>query len=339
MPALDYSALTKTQKIAAFLIVIGPDAAAEVMKHFENPEVEEICRELTNLNVLDGATQRAVLEEFAGVVAEGATALLGGTQFAQMTLEKARGGHAATDLLDRIAPGKCGEEGSDIQQMDVRQIADLIKNEQPQTIAFILANLDVPKAAELIKTLTPEQREDVVERLGEMDETSRHIVGRIAKKLNMRSDRVKAPQVMQRNGGAKAAANILNLLDRESRKALLARVDERNAMLGAAIRKESFSFEDLARLEAKDMQRLVRDVDTADLAKALKGAKPELTERILKAVSKRAAEGVREEMDMLGSIKPKEISAAQERIIAVVRRLEEAEEISLESGEEASDGN
>jgi flagellar motor switch protein FliG len=335
MAVLEYSALTKTQKLAAFLIVIGPDAAAEVMKHFENAQVELICRELAELNVLDEATQRAVMLEFAGIVFEGTTSLLGGVDFAQATLEKAKGGYAATHILDRIAPASRGVEGGEeIRQMEVRQIMNLIKTEQPQTIAFILSNLEPAKAAEVMKLLTPEEREDVVERLGAMEETSRDIVARIAKNIGRKSDRQDAPQTLQRSGGAKAAAGILNLLDKESRKALLAKVDERNAILGAAIRKEIFSFDDLGRLEAADLQRVVREVDAADLAKALKNAKPALGDAILKSVSKRAAESVREEMDMLGSIKPKEINAAQDRIIQVVRKLEEAEEISLESGDE-----
>lgn len=340
MAALDYSALTKTQKLAAFMIVIGPDAAAEVMKHFDNPQVELICRELTSLNVVDENTQRAVMQEFAGVVFEGTTTILGGVDFAQATLEKARGGHAATNLLERIAPAHAGVEGSDeIRQMDVRQIMTLIKTEQPQTIAFILSNLEPAKAAEVMKLLTPEQREEVVERLGGMEETSRDIVSKIAKNIGRKTERQSAPPALQRSGGAKAAAGILNLLDKESRKTLLAKVDERNATLGAAIRKEVFGFDDLGRLEAADLQRIVREIDAVDLAKALKSAKPALVDVILKSVSKRAAESVREEMDMMGSIKPKEINAAQDRIIQVVRKLEEAEEISLESEEEESDAN
>ncbi len=340
MAALDYSALTKTQKLAAFMIVIGPDAAAEVMKHFENPQVELICRELAEINVLDEATQRAVMLEFAGIVFEGTTSLLGGVDFAQATLEKAKGGYAATNILERIAPASRGVEGGDeIRQMEVRQIMNLIKTEQPQTIAFILSNLEPAKAAQVMKQLTPEQREEVVERLGAMEETSRDVVARIAKNIGRTSDRQGAPPALQRSGGAKAAAGILNLLDKESRKTLLARVDERNAALGAAIRKEVFGFEDLGRLEAADLQRVVREVDAADLAKALKSAKPALVDTILKSVSKRAAESVREEMDMMGSIKPKEINAAQDRIIQVVRKLEEAEEISLESGDDESADN
>lgn len=340
MAALDYSALTKTQKLAAFLIVIGPDAAAEVMKHFDNPQIELICRELASLDVLDEATQRAVMEEFAGVVSEGATSLLGGVDFAQATLEKAKGGSAATSILDRIAPANRGVEGGEeIRQMEVRQIMNLIKTEQPQTIAFILSNLEAAKAAEVMKLLTPEQREEVVERLGAMEETSRDIVAKIARNISRNSDRSGGCQALQRSGGAKAAAGILNLLDKESRKTLLAKVDERNASLGAAIRKEVFGFDDLGRLEAADLQRIVREIDAADLAKALKAAKPALVDVILKSVSKRAAESVREEMDMLGSIKPKEINAAQDRIIQVVRKLEEAEEISLDSGGDESVSN
>jgi flagellar motor switch protein FliG len=330
MAAIDYNALTKAQKIAAFLIVIGPDAAAEVIRHFENPELELICRELASIDVLDEATQQAVLQEFAGVVSNGATSLLGGLQFAQTALEKARGGYDAVTILERVAPESRGSEsGHEIRQLGLREIISLIKTEQPQTIAFILGNLEPAKAAEVIKLLAPEQREEVLERLGAMEETSRDLVQRIARNLNRNSNRNLVPQSLQRTGGAKTAANILNLLDKESRKTLLVRLEERNAELGAAIRKETFSFEDLGRLDPTDLQRVVREIDAADLAKALKSAKPALVDVILKSVSKRAAESIREEIDMLGQIKPKEISAAQDRIIQVVRRLEEAEEITV----------
>ncbi len=337
MAALDYASLTKTQKLAAFLVVIGQEAAAEVVKHFEDPQLDLICRDLSDLNVVDAATQQAVMEEFADVVSAGASSLVGGADFLQATLEKAKGAEAASQILDRCAPNsRQGNSRENIQKMDVRQILNLVKTEQPQTMAFILANLEITKAAEVIKQLTPEQREEVVERLGAMDETSRDVVTRVAIKLSRNSEGAVAPQSMQRSGGAKAAAGILNLLDKESRKTLLARVDERNASLGALIRKEIFGFEDLGRLSAADLQRVVREVDSADLAKALKTAKPELTDAILKSVSKRAAESVREEIDMLGSIKAKEINAAQDRIIQIVRKLEEAEEISLEQEEEAN---
>ena len=169
-----------------------------------------------------------------------------------------------------------------------------------------------------------------------MDETSRDVVTRVARNLTRRSERVVAPPALQRNGGAKAAAGILNLLDKQSRKTLLGKVEERNASLGAAIRKELFGFEDLGRLAAADLQRVIREVDTADLAKALKTAKPELADTILKSISKRAAESVREEIEMLGAIKAKEINAAQDRIILVVRKLEDAGEITLDDEEEES---
>jgi flagellar motor switch protein FliG len=182
--------------------------------------------------------------------------------------------------------------------------------------------------------LTPELREEVVERLGGMEETSRDVVKKIAKNLNRNSDtRIPKPS-MHRSGGVKAAADILNMLDKESRKTLLARIEERNAPLGAAIRKKLFGFEDLSQLAPTDMQRLMREVDMNDMAKALKAAKPALVDAILKSISKRAAEGLREEIEMLGALKAKDVEAAQDRIIAVVRKLEESEEITLDNGGE-----
>ena len=304
-----------------------------MIKHFENTQIELICREITSLHVLDEATQRAVLTEFTGVVSTGTHSLLGGVGYAQETLEKAKGDYAASSILNRVAPtNHVIEGGDDIRQMESRQILNLIKTEQPQTIAFILSYLDTAKAAEIMMLLAPELREEVMERLGAMEETSRDIVKKIAKNLNRHFDKNSLQQGLHRSGGVKAAADILNLLDKDSRKTLLARVEERNAPLGAAIRKKVFSFEDLHRLEAVDLQRVLREVDMSDLAKALKTAKSGLIESVLKCVSKRAAEGLKEDIEMLGPIKAKEVEAAQDRIIQVVRKLEESEEITLDTG-------
>ena len=218
--------------------------------------------------------------------------------------------------------------------MEGRQVLNLVKAEQPQTVAFILSCMDIPKAAELLKMLTPEVREEVVERLGGMEATSPDSIQKVSQNLYRRFDRRAMEQGVHQSGGVSACAGILNAMDKESRKTLLTRIEERNATLGAAIRKIVFSFEDIARLSQADRQRVMREVDSTDLVPALKSVKLAVSEAVLSCMSKRAAESLREEIDMLATPRAKDVEAAQDRIIAVIRRLEEAEEITLDSEEE-----
>jgi flagellar motor switch protein FliG len=331
--AMEYAKLTKSQKIAAFLIVIGPEAAAEVMRQFDNAQLELICREMAELLVIDGDVRQSVLEEFSGVVTVGLGAVLGGAEYAQVALEKAKGDYTASMILNRVAPqSRVVEGGEDIRQMDARQILNLVKSEQPQTIAFIVSYLDIPKAAQIIVLLPPEMREEVMERLGGMEETSRDIVNKIAKNLSRHMDKKSPQQGLHRSGGVKSAADVLNSLDKDTRNNILSRIEERNPPLGAAIRKKVFSFEDLVRLSAVDLQRVLREVDMADLAIALKNSKENLVNAVIGSISKRAAESLKEDIAMLGPLKAKDLEAAQDKIIQAVRKLEEAEEITLDSG-------
>jgi len=330
---MDYSKLTKSQKIAAFLIIIGSEAASEVMRHFDNAQLELICREMAELSIIDGQVRQSLLEEFSGVVATGIGSVLGGADYAQLALEKAKGDYTASMILNRVAPtSRAVEGGEDIRQMDARQILNLVKSEQPQTIAFIMSYLDIAKAAEITLLLPPDMREEVFERLGAMDETSRDIVNKIAKSLSRHLDKKSVQQGLHRSGGVKSAADILNSLDKDTRNTLLTRIEERNAPLGAAIRKKVFSFEDLVRLLPVDLQRVLREVDMADLAIALKSAKAPLVASVMASVSKRAAESLKDDIEMLGPLKAKDVEAAQDKIIQVVRKLEEAEEITLDTG-------
>jgi len=261
------------------------------------------------------------------------SSVLGGTDFAQSALEKAKGDYTASMILNRVAPAsRVVEGGEDIRQMDARQILNLVKSEQPQTIAFILSYLDIAKAAEIILLLPQDMREEVMERLGGMEETSRDIVNKIAKNLSRHLDKKSVQQGLHRSGGVKSAADLLNYLDKDTRNTLLARIEERNAPLGAAIRKKVFSFDDLVRLAPVDLQRVLREVDMADLAIALKSSKPGLISAVMASVSKRAAEGLKDDIEMLGPLKAKDVEAAQDKIIQVVRKLEEAEEITLDAG-------
>jgi flagellar motor switch protein FliG len=281
-------------------------------------------------------TRIRVLEEFTPLVGESITATLGGLDYARRTLEIARGDYKAGTIIGRLGPaGSAVEVIKDISEMEGRQIYNLIKNEQPQTISFVLSYLEGAKAAEIFALLSPDLREEVVERLGTIDSTSLDLVGKIVRNLGKHFDNKVRP-TYHRSGGVRVVADLLNGIDKEMSKSLLARLEERNAQLGAAIRKKMFSFEDLSRLAAADLQRVLREVDSANLAVSMKSASDPLKEKIYQSISKRAAESLRDEIGMLGPVRLKDVEVAQDAIIQVVRRLEEEGSISLDSGSDSA---
>lgn len=333
---LDYPKLNRQQKLAVFLVVIGPEAAAEVLKQFDDAQIELLCREMSLLSLVPQSVQAQVIEEFSAVVAVSATGALGGLAYAQRTLEIAKGDYKASAIIGRVGPvGTSVDVIKDISEMEGRQIFNLVKNEQPQTISFVLSYLESAKSAEVFTLLGPELREEVIERLGTIESTSLEIVGKIARSLGRHFDSKVRPS-FHRSGGVRVVADLLNQLDKDTGKNLLARLEERNATLSAAIRKKLFSFEDLNRLPPADLQRVLREVDSANLAVSMKSASESLRTKIYGAISKRAAESLREEFDMLGPVRLKDVEAAQDAIIQAVRRLEEEGQITLESDSAAS---
>jgi len=331
MAELDYSSLTRPQKLAVFLIVIGPEAAADVLRQFDDGEVEALCREMSVHPIVPAAAQKQAIEEFSALVAQSAGSALGGLGYAQRALEIAKGDDKASAILGRVGPSGASVDGiKDISEMEGRQIFSLVKHEQPQTISFLLSHLDSAKSAEVFSLLSPDLREEVVERLGTIESTSHELVGKIVRSLGRHYD-TKVRPAFHRSGGVQAVADLMNQLDKETSKNLLARLEERNAALSAAIRKKLFSFEDLNRMQASDLQRVLREVDSANLAISMKSASAPLRNKIYAAISKRAAESLKEEVEMLGPVRLKDVEAAQDSIIQIVRRLEEEGQISLEA--------
>jgi flagellar motor switch protein FliG len=331
MADIDYSKLSRQQRLAVFLIVIGPEAAAEVLKHFDDAAIELLCREMSTIPVVTDVVRKQAIEEFTSVVASSASSTLGGLSFAQRTLEIAKGDYKASSIIGRVGPVSSSVDViKDISEMEGRQIYNLIKAEQPQTISFVLSYLDSAKASEVFSLLSPELREEVIERLGTIESTSLELVGKIVRSLSKHFDS-KARPAFHHSGGVRSVASLLNELEKDMSKTMLARLEERNATLGAAIRKKLFSFEDLSRLQASDLQRVLREVDTGNLAISMKSASEPLREKIYNSLSKRAAEGLKEEIELLGPVRLKDVETAQDTIIQAVRRLEEEGQISLDA--------
>jgi len=331
MPDVDYQKLSRQQRLAIFLIVIGAEAAAEVLRQFDDKEIEALCREMAAFPMVPEPLQRLAMEEFIGIVARGASSIFGGLSYAQRTLGIAKGDYKASSIMSHVGPVDTAVDViKDIGEMEARQIFSLIKDEQPQTIALVLSHLESAKTAEVFTLFNPEMRDDVIERLGTLESTPVEMIGKIARSLGKHFD-TKTRPALHHSGGVRSVATLLNQLAKDVSKTLLTRLEERNAALGAEIRKKMFSFEELIRLQPNDLQRVMREVDTSGLATAMKSASQALREKIYSALSKRAAEGLKEEIDMLGPVRLKDVEAAQEIIIAAVRRLEEEGQITLEN--------
>lgn len=325
----DFSKLSRQQKLAIFLIILGPEPAAEIMRHLDDTDIELVCREMSQYTMVSEPLRQKVLEEFSPLIGESIAATMGGLDYARRALEIARGDYKAGSIIGRLGPaGSAVEVIKDISEMEGRQIYNLVKNEQPQTISFVLSYLDGAKSAEIFALLSPDLREEVIERLGTIDSTSLDLVSKIVRNLGKHFDNKVRP-TYHRSGGVRAVADLLNGVDKEMSKNLLARLEERNGQLGAAIRKKMFSFEDLGRLQGSDLQRVLREVDSANLATSMKSASEPIKEKIFGAISKRAAESLRDEIGMLGPVRLKDVEVAQDAIIQVVRRLEEEGSISL----------
>ena len=336
-PVIDVSTLTKVQKFAIFLIMLGPDSAAQILKNLDEHELEAVTGEMSKQSLVSQEVQIAILREFSSVALHASTSVRGGAEFTQATLEKAVGTFKASNVMSRLAPTRAPVGALEkVVDLDSRQIFNLIKQEQPQTIALITSYLPAEKASQLLSMMKEDQRDQVVERLATLSPTPIEIVEKMVDVLVSKLS-AKPTRAMNQTGGLKSAADVLNALDKNASKAILASIEERNPELGASIRKKMFTFEDLTHIDLAGLQKVMREVDIRDLAVSLKTASEQLKKILLGAISKRAAETVLEEMSFLGAIKLKEIEAAQMRIIDVVRRLETEGEIELETGKESSE--
>lgn len=336
----DYASRSKFQRLAVFLIVVGPESAAEVLRHFEDGDLDQLCREMGQIAAVSPAMRAAALAEFAPVIGESAGLTLGGADYARRTLGLVHGEHKAELMFNRLNSGEDAPAPvatglvAELAEMEGRQIYNMIREEQPQTIAFLLSYLGPEKSAEIFMFLGPELREDVIERIGTIETTPRDLVDKIVRNLTRHLTGRVTPAYYA-SGGVRAVADLLKNIDKENSKALLARMEERNATLGAAVRRKMFRFEDIRILSASDLQRVLREVDSSHLATAMKSAPDALRDTIYASMSKRAAESLRDEISMLGPVRLKDVETAQDAVIVVVRRLEEEGVITVDGGDSA----
>lgn len=318
----EFSRLTRTQKIAMLLVVLGEDTAVAFLRSLHPDELESISAEMAKVGMLSIEMQNTVLKEFTDVAIQASTSLRGGFDFTQAMLEKSLGLYKAATVISRVLPTRTPVSSmTQIVELEPRQIFNLLKLEQPQTISLILSYLPTEKASQLLIMLRTDLRDQVIERLATLAPTPIEIVEKVVEQLNRKLG-TQHTRALNLTGGLKSAANLLNSLDKNLTKSLLQNIEERNPELGQAIRQKMFTFEDVATLDTPVLQRVLREVDLRDLAVALKTASDTLKGALLSAVSKRAAETVQEEMSFMGPLKLRDIEAAQMRIIELVRKAE-----------------
>ncbi|HVY69172.1 MAG TPA: flagellar motor switch protein FliG [Verrucomicrobiae bacterium] len=333
---LELGKMTKIQKIAALLVILGPESAAQVLKGFDEHDLETISGEMAKISLLDRELQAGILREFSDVAVQASTGIRGGVDCAQNTLEKAVGLFRATDIIGRVAPSRTPVASMEqISQMEPRQIFNLIKQEQPQTIALVLSYLPPEKSSGVLAQLRAEHREQVIERLATMAPTPIEVVEQVVAVLTTRVGG-KHTRALNQTGGIKTAAAVLNAMDKNVSKSLLVALEERVPELGQAIRHKMFTFEDLSTLDVPSLQKIMREVDMRDLAVSLKTASEKVKTALLGSISKRAAETVAEEIAFMGPLKLRDIEAAQMRVIEILRRLEGEGEIDLGDNSEKS---
>jgi flagellar motor switch protein FliG len=337
-PTTEPKSLTRVQKFAVLLLMLGTDSAAQILKNCEEKELEAVSAEMARFNIVSQEIQTEVLREFAQVAVDAGTAVSGGADVVRATLEKAVGQFRASTIVSRFASnGLTSEVGAaprPILDAEPRELFNLIRSEQSQTIALLASHLPTKQASEMLNLCPLELRDQVVERLATLSPTPIEVVETVFAVLS-RKLAAKPTRALSRTGGLKSAAALLNALNRDMSKTVLTTIEERNPDLGKAIRQNMFTFEDVGRLEPAALQKILREVDTRDLAVSLQKGSESVKTALLSCISKRAAETVREEISFLGSVKLREIEAAQARIIETVRRLESEGEIELNAGEEA----
>jgi flagellar motor switch protein FliG len=337
-PNSEIRGMSKMQKLAALLIILGPETAASILKNLDEIELESVSAEMAKITMISAELQSDILREFTDVAVQASTSLRGGLQFTQTSLEKAVGVFKATSIMGRVAPRHAPVAAmSQIVDLEPRQIFNLIKGEQPQTIALVCSYLPADRASEFMNLLRTDVRDQVIEKLATLGPTPVEVVERVVSVMTRRLGTTSQTRAISQTGGIKSAAELLNAMEKNLSKTLLTSLEERNPELGQAIRQKMFTFEDLRSLDSNAIQKVLREVDMRDLAVSLKTASDELKATLLGAISKRAAETVNEEMSFLGAVKLKDIEGAQLRIIEVVRRLEAEGEIDVGDGKERND--
>jgi flagellar motor switch protein FliG len=325
--------LTGVKKAAILLMALGPDISAKILKHFSESDIERISLEIANTSKIEISAINEVFEEFLLVNQAQKYVLDGGLEYARNLLERTLGPQKAKEIIKKLKDASQIKPFMFARNADPKQLTNLIANEHPQTIALILSYLDAQLSSQVLSALPDEQQADIAQRIATMERTSPEVLNEVEKVLKERLSSV-VQHDFAAAGGIQTLVDILNNVDRGTEKVILEELEVDYPDLVDEIRKRLFIFEDVISLDNASIQRIIREVDQKDLAMALKGSSEEVRERIFRNVSKRAAEMLKEEIEFMGPVRLREVEEAQQRIVSIIRKLDETGEIIISRGGE-----
>jgi flagellar motor switch protein FliG len=319
------------QKAAILLIALGPEKSANIFKHLKEDEIEELTLEIANTRSVSPQTKEAVLEEFYQVCLAQQYIAEGGIGYAKELLDKALGEEQAQQVITKLTASLQVRPFEFVRKTDPSQVLNFIQDEHPQTIAMILSYLSSNQAAMILGSLPPEKQADVAKRIAMMDRTSPDVIKEVESVLERKLASL-ANQDYTIVGGVDAVVNILNTVDRGTEKHIMESLEIEEPELADEIRKKMFVFEDILLLDDRAIQRVLRDVDNNDLEVALKGSNEEVKSVVLKNLSKRLAAMIEEDIEFMGPVRMKDVEEAQQKIVAIIRKLEDSAEIVISRG-------
>lgn len=319
------------QKAAILLISLGPERSARIFKHLKEDEIETLTLEIANTRSVSPAIKDQVMDEFYEICLAQQYIAEGGIAYAKELLEKALGIDKAKDVIGKLTASLQVRPFEFVRKTDASQLLNFIQDEHPQTIALILSYLSSNQASTIISSLAPDKQADVAKRIAMMDRTSPDVIKEVEKVLER-----KLSSLMNQDytivGGVDSIVEILNTVDRGTEKHIMETLEIEEPELADEIRRKMFVFEDILSLDDKSIQRVLREVDNNELAVALKGAVEEVQNVIFNNLSKRLAAMIREDMEYMGPVRLKDVEEAQQRIVNVIRKLEDSSEIIISRG-------
>lgn len=324
--------LNNRQKAAILLVAMGPDATANVLKHMREEDIEHLTLEVARLGRVNADVRRNVVTEFYELCMAQEVISEGGIDEARKALEAAFGAERANDIVTKVAQTLQVLPFDFVKKADAAQILSFIQDEHPQTIALILAHLNPNQSATVLSGLPQTLRAEVARRIAIMDRTPPEVIREIEKVLERKLSSAVLAQAFTAVGGVKSLVEVLNFVDRTTEKTILESLTDNSPELADEIKKLMFVFEDILTLDDASIQKVMREVDGKELALALKGVGEEVQTRIFKNMSERAATMLREDMEFMGPVRLRQVEEAQQRIVGIVRRLEEAGEIVVARG-------
>ncbi len=323
--------LTYAQKAAAVIVSLGADKASLLYQYMEPEDLEALTLEVARLGMLDAEVTEAVLTEFYQACMTNKAVTEGGLEYAKTVLEKAFGQQAAISLLEKVTKSLKNREFAFLNKAEVKSLFSALQSERPQTMALVLSYVDPDKAAGVIEQLPPERQIRVVEAIATMESASPAAIKIIEKEMERKFSSIVTSSNVK-VGGIDYVASIMNNLDRSSEKSIFDGLSVNNAELADEIRKRMFVFEDIVTMDDRSIQRFIRDCDQRDLVLSLKTANTEVANKLFTNMSARMAESVRDDLEITSNVRMKDVEDAQQRIVGIIRDLEEKGEIVILKG-------